>query len=330
MSLGAGEIDEATPEESSLGAPRDFPPLPGRAWFLSGATASGKSAVALRLAERIGAEILSLDSMALYRGLDIGTAKPTAAERSQVPHHLIDVLEPDQDYSLADYVAAAHQEVERIRARGLEALFVGGTPLYLKALLRGIFTGPAADWELRQRLAQEPPGALHARLAEIDPSAAARLHPNDTRRLIRALEVFEKTGQPISVWQQQFNRVRPAEECRVFVLDWPAEPLRQRIDRRVEQMFAHGLVDEVRGLLARGVTFGRTASQAVGYREVLEHLAGKLDLPKTVEAVQFATHRFARRQRTWFRSLAECRTIPMTPDRTPEELAALIAAAGSP
>jgi tRNA dimethylallyltransferase len=325
-------VDETDDDEPALApeAGADLPPLSGRAWFLTGATASGKSALGLLLAERLGAEIVSLDSMALYRGLDIGTAKPSRADQTAVPHHLIDVLEPDQDYSLADYVTAAHRVVDEIRSRGREPLFVGGTPLYLKALLRGIFTGPAADWELRHRLAEAPPGELHARLAGIDPPTAARLHPNDTRRLIRAIEVHEKTGRPMSAWQQQFDRARPAAECRVFVLDWRPDELRPRIDRRVDAMFAEGLVDEVRGILARGVSLGRTAGQAVGYREVLEHLEGQADLAATIERVKFATHRFARRQRTWFRSLSECRTIEMSPGVGPGDALPRILQADDP
>ena len=185
--------------------------------------------------------------MALYRGMDIGTAKPSREERLAVPHHLVDVLDCDQEFSLAQYVEAATRQVESIRGRGREVLFVGGTPLYLKGLLRGIFQGPPADWTLRHRLeaeaGQSPPGWLHRRLMEIDPAAAARLHPNDTRRLIRAIEVYQKTGRPISHWQQQFTSGRPAESGRVFVLDWDRQELYARIDRRVDAMFAAGLVE---------------------------------------------------------------------------------------
>ena len=198
-------------------------------WFLTGPTAAGKSAVGVELARRIDAEIVSLDSMTLYRGLDIGTAKPTPPERRSVPHHLIDVLEPHEEYSLAQYVAAAGRCVAEIAGRGHEVLFVGGTPLYLKGLLRGIFEGPPADWELRRRLAdqarQNGGQWLHQQVAQVDPAAAARLHANDTRRLIRALEVYEKTGRPISQWQRQFDVGRPAADCRVFVLDWPKAEL---------------------------------------------------------------------------------------------------------
>jgi tRNA dimethylallyltransferase len=249
--------------------------LAAECWFLTGPTASGKSAVGHELALRLGAEIVAMDSMSLYRGMDIGTAKRDAAARLEVPYHLLDVLSPSEEYSLAQYVAAATQAAEEIRRRGREVLFVGGTPLYLKALLRGIFEGPPADWELREQLqraaAEHPPGYLHARLVTVDPAAAQRLKPGDTRRLIRALEVFEKTGMPISELQRQFEQPVPQDKCRVFVLAWPREVLHARINQRVDSMFAAGLVDEVRGLLATG-PLSRTATQAVGYREVIEHL----------------------------------------------------------
>lgn len=292
-----------------------MPDLAANCWFLTGPTASGKTAVGLELAEGLGAEIISLDSMALYTGMDLGTAKPSPAQRQRVPHHLVDIIGPDEEFSLAQYVAAAHRAAAAIHGRNREVLFVGGTPLYLKALLRGIFEGPPADPALRRQLfeqsRQHPPGCLHEQLRAVDPAAAARLHPNDTRRLIRALEVFRKTGLPITHWQRQFERAHPAEACRVFVLDWPREVLYDRINRRVEEMFAQGLVDEVRGLLAAGRPLSRTARQAVGYREVIAHLEGQHGLEETVQLVQQHTRQLAKRQGTWFRSLSECRLVPL-------------------
>ena len=289
-----------------------FPPILD-CWYLTGPTAVGKTAVGVELALRIGGEIVSLDSMALYRGMDVGTAKPAAEDRRAVRHHLIDVLEPHEDYSLAEYVAAAHGHVDEIKGRGRQVLFAGGTPLYLKAMLRGIVQGPPADREFRNRLQEQArraePGFLHRRLAEVDPAAAEKLHPNDTRRLIRALEVHHKTGHRISELQGQFDSGRPAEACRVFVLDRPREELCARIDDRVEAMFAAGLVEEVRGLLAREPPPGKTAGQAVGYREVIEHLRGGRDLPETIDLVKTHTRQLAKRQGTWFRSLSECRFV---------------------
>lgn len=301
-------------------------------WFLTGPTASGKTSVGVELARRIGAEIISMDSMALYRGMDIGTAKPTAAERQEIPHHLIDVISPEEEYSLAQYIEAADRCVQEIRGRGREVLFVGGTPLYLKGLLRGIFDGPPADAEFRRGLQQwaehEPPGALHERLAEVDPAAAARLHPNDTRRLIRALEVFEKTGQPISELQRQFDLGHNAKQCRVFVLDWPRDALYERIDRRVDVIFAAGLVEEVRLLMAKNCPISKTASQGVGYREVIDYLDGTYDLATTVDLVKTHTRQFAKRQGTWFRGLSECRFVPVSEPPDPARIAERIVATG--
>jgi tRNA dimethylallyltransferase len=306
-------------------------PLPATAdcWFLTGPTASGKTAVGLALAKRLGAEILSLDSMAVYRGMDIGTAKPSADEMRLVPHHFIDCLDPSEELSLANYVESAGRKVAELRSRGREALFIGGTPLYLKALLRGIFQGPPADWELRRELedlaVKRGNEELHARLARVDPVTAAKFPAGDLRRIIRALEVHHKTGVPISQLQRQFDQGRPAQECRVFVLQWPREVLNARIDARVDAMFAAGLVQEVQRILARGQTFSRTAGQALGYREVLGHLAGQHSLADTIELVKTRTRQFAKRQLTWFRSLSECRSVLMSTDRDPAEVAREIA-----
>jgi tRNA dimethylallyltransferase len=294
-------------------------------WFLTGPTASGKSAVGVELAHRIGAEIVSLDSIAVYRGMDIGTAKATPLQRRETPHHLIDVLDPWEEFSLAQYVEAADRVAAEITGRGRQVLFVGGTPLYLKGVLRGIFQGPSADWQLRRRLADEAKlhaaGWLHKRLAAVDPVAASRLHPNDARRLIRAIEVFEKTGRLISELQRQFDVGRSAADCRVFVLDWPREELYERIDRRVEEMFSTGLVEEVCRLLAGPHPLSRTARQAVGYREVIDHLQGRHSLPETIELVQRHTRQLAKRQSTWFRSLSECRFIAVSGQIDPTEMA---------
>jgi len=300
-------------------------PFPHRCVYLTGPTASGKSAVGVELAKLIGAEIVAMDSMTLYRGMDVGTAKPTATERAAVPHHLLDVLDPHEECSQADYAAAARRAVDDILSRGRVPLFVGGTPLYLKTLLRGMFEGPAADWDLRQSLAEqaraESPEWLHRQVAAVDPTAAAKLHANDERRLIRALEVYRLTGRPISEHQRQFAEPRMEMVGRVFTLDWPRDELHRRIDARVEAMLDAGLVDEVRRLSASPHGLSRTARQGLGYREVLEHLAGRSSLSETVAAIQAHTRQFAKRQCTWFRSLAECRSVAMRNGEDPRDTA---------
>jgi tRNA dimethylallyltransferase len=302
-------------------------------WFVTGATATGKTDVGLALAERLDAEIISLDSMAIYRGMDIGTAKPTAAQRARVPHHLLDIRDPIEEFSVWQYCDAALAAMRDIRGRGRQVVFVGGTALYLKALLRGVFHGPPADWEFRREveseLATAGQEALHERLRMVDPVAAHRLHPHDTRRIIRALEVYRLTGRPISHWQNEFEEGRAAEECRVFALRYPRDELHRRIERRVAEMFRRGLVDEVRGLVDRWGQLGRTAAQAVGYREVLAHLAGADDEEATIEAVEIRTRQFARHQETWFRGLSECRLVDIDAPTGADDLADRMVAAVS-
>ncbi len=309
--------------EFSPSANPSYPPLRD-CWYLAGPTASGKTGVGLELAERIDGEIISLDSMAVYRGMDVGTAKPTLDERRRVPHHMIDVVSPDQEFSLSQFMEASHQAVREITNRKRTAVFVGGTPLYLKSLLRGVVAGPPADWEFRQQIEAELEevgiAALHQRLQQVDPLAAAKLHPNDKRRIIRALEFYKATGKPISHEQVHFDDT-PAGGCHVFVLSWSREELRARIEVRVDRMFSQGMVDEVRGLLAKHGQFSRTALQAVGYREVIEFLKDQRSLDETVELVKIRTRQFARRQLTWFRSLEECRWFPLETEQKQSDVA---------
>ena len=301
-----------------------LPAIDGSCWFLTGPTASGKTSAALVLAERIGGEIISLDSMAIYRGMDIGTAKPSLEQRSQVVHHMIDILDPNESFSVAEYLARAHRIVDEIRQRGNKALFVGGTPMYLKVLLRGIFGGPAADWEFRQQVEEQielhGKQALHRQLAMVDPVSAHKFHPNDIRRVTRALEVYHLTGEPISHQQQEFESQNKSNKKFVFQLSWPRDVLHQRIEKRVVAMFEAGLVREVQQLLESYQELGRTALQAVGYREVLEHLKGERDLDETMQQVVYHTRRFARRQETWFRGFPECQQVTMTNEMTAEEV----------
>jgi tRNA dimethylallyltransferase len=278
---------------------------------LTGPTGSGKSKLALTLAERLGAEIASMDSMALYRGMDVGAAKPILDDRRRVPHHLLDVLDPWESASVAWWLRQAAACCREITGRGKRVLFVGGTPLYLKALLRGLFDGPPADEDLRRRLTEEAErlGApsLHSRLAAVDAVSAGRLHPNDLRRVIRALEVWQLTGRPLSEWQTQWGeRMDGASGRPVLYLNPPREELYARIDARVRRMVADGLVEEARALRQLPRPLSREASQAVGYKELFDHLDGGIDLEETTVRIQTRSRNLAKRQMTWFRSLPEC------------------------
>ncbi len=287
-------------------------------WCLAGATAVGKTQTALSLAKQLDAEIISLDSMAVYRGMDIGTAKPTPEQQKQARTHLINLRDPDEEFSVAEYLTEAQRAVADIRSRGKKSLFVGGTPMYLKCLLRGLFEGPSAVPGLRQEIEAELEGVgapvMHERLTLVDPLAASNIHPNDARRIVRALEVYRSTGEPISHQQMEFEDPVPAESCRVFVLRREREEQHARIEQRVDQMIAEGLINEVRDLTADGKQLGRSASQAVGYSEVLNYLADKHDLAETTDLIKTRTRRFAKRQGTWFRGLEECRFVDLTGD----------------
>lgn len=302
-------------------------------WFLTGATASGKSTISLPLATLLDAEIISLDSMAIYRGMDIGTAKPLDAERGDVPHHLIDIRDPNETFSTSQYREAAIEKVAQIQSRGKAVLFVGGTALYLKALLRGMFEGPPADWDFRNKIEKEIEAIggefLHERLQMVDPVAAHNIHPNDHRRIIRALEVFSTTGKPISHWQMEFDDPTPQQQCKVFAIRRSREVLHQRIEQRVNAMFDGGLIEEVRSLLDQYKEFGHTAGQAVGYREVIEHLGGKHSEEETRELVLIRTRKFARHQETWFRNLTECRLLDLEEDSDAESVVGEIVELGN-
>ena len=292
--------------------------------ILTGPTACGKSALALALAERIGGEIVAMDSMTLYRGMDIGTAKPSAADRARVPHRLLDAFDPWESATVAWWLEHAEVACANIAGRGKRALFVGGTPFYLKALLHGLFPGPPADAALRARLEaeaeREGKEKLHARLATVDARTAARLHPNDVRRVVRALEVFELTGKRISEWQQTWDTPAFAESpgsapppapIPAVVLALPREELYRRIDERVGAMLAAGWLEEVKRLRALPKPLSREARQALGYRELMDYLEGPGGTwEETVSLIRTHTRQFAKRQLTWFRHLPQCVPIP--------------------
>lgn len=303
------------------------PPL--EAFYLTGPTASGKTPLALQLAEHLGAEIVSLDSMAIYRGMDIGTAKPSQSDRRAVAHHLLDIVDPTDNYSVSCYVEAAHRVAAEISLRGKRPLFVGGTPLYLKSLLRGLFMGPPASEAFRAAVEEDikhfGQESLRERLLQVDPLLAHKLHPHDKRRMIRALEVAAATGRPLSHWQTQFETPNTGPGVRAAVLGLDRAWLHDRINTRVEQMLAGGLTDEVRGLLTRYGGLSSTASQAVGYREILAHLNSSVDWEQTVQDIKAHTRQFARRQEIWFRGLKELRRFQLTPETSLSQLAAEMA-----
>lgn len=266
-----------------------------------GPTASGKSALAMAVAGALGGEFLSVDSMQVYRGMDIGTAKPTSAERALVRHHLLDVAEASEEFTVARFVASADEVIADAARRNVTLLATGGTPLYYKALFEGLFDGPGADAAVRERLQQLPPEELHARVKAVDPAATERIHANDTRRLIRALEVFELTGKPISSFQTHWTAPTPRHEVIWFGLEWDRETLNRRINARCKAMLASGWLDEVKRLRTEIPKFSKTAGEATGYRELLEYLDGTLSLEDAGEQIKIATRQLARRQMKWFR-----------------------------
>lgn len=286
-----------------------------------GPTAAGKSALALRLAEKLGAEIVSADSMQVYRGMDIGTAKPTPLERERVPHHALDLVEPSALFSVADYRRIAREAIERVRAKGGLPLLVGGTGLYVRAVVDGLgLSAPGPDWNLRRRLEETAErfgnAYLHRQLAAVDPETAARLHPNDRRRVIRALEVYELSGRPLSYFHAQDRRQRETgEKVLLFGITRPRESLYRRIEERVDEQMRQGLLSEVRSLLHRGFGEGIVSLQALGYKEFLPYLAGEEPLADAVRRLKRNTRHLARRQLIWFRADKRIEWIDL--DRTP-------------
>jgi len=303
---------------------------PARIHFLTGQTATGKGAAAFALAQKIGAEIISLDSMKVYRGMDIGTAKPPPERRAAVRYHMIDVVDPHEHFSTALYVRGAEAAVEDITSRGTVPLFAGGTALYLKAMTEGLFEGPGADPVLRARLraeaAEHGPEHLHERLTRVDPAAAERIHPNDLRRIERALEVYEKTGTPISDLQKQFGRPNETVDAVVMALRREKTDLHDRIGRRVDAMMAAGLLDEVRRLASAPEPLGKEASQSLGYAEMLAHLNGECTLEEAVELLKVHTRQLAKAQMTWFKRMRNIEWFDVAPDDTPDRIADRLAA----
>ncbi len=284
-----------------------------QSWVLLGATATGKGRVALELAERRPVEIISVDSMKVYRGMDIGTAKPTEEERRRTPHYMMDIMEPDEKCDVGRFYRRAQKVINDIKDRGKRPLLVGGSALYLKALIWGLFEGPDSSEELREKLRAEAEEkgrhALHDRLKEVDPVSAEKIHPNDLKRTVRALEVYELTGEPLSEQQNEDFGSDRELDCRMVGLWWPRERLHERIERRVERMLERGLEDEVRSLRGR---LGPQASQAVGYKELMRYLEGEIDRSEAVRLIKRNTRRLAKNQETWFRKFPDVHWIDVS------------------
>jgi len=276
---------------------------------LAGPTGVGKTAVAIELAERLGGEIVGADSRQIYREMDIGTAKPTPAERARVPHHLIDIRNPDGQYSAAEYARDAATVIQEIHARGKIPLLVGGTGLYIHAVLYGMFAGPERDDTFRSQMTNlasaQGTAFLHQQLAQVDPETARRVHPHDLMRILRALEVYHLTGTPISNLQAHATTPLVRYQTCFLILTMPRPALYARIHTRVDLMIAQGLIAEVRRLLERGYHVDLPALNSVGYQEVGEFLQHRRDLPATIALIKQNSRRYAKRQLTWFRKYPE-------------------------
>jgi len=276
---------------------------------MQGPTGVGKTGAALELADLFSMEIINADSMQVYRGMDIGTSKPDTAQQALVPHHLFSVAEPDEEFNAADYLRQGRAEIEAIAARGRVPLIVGGTGLYVQALLHGLSSAPEGDRQIRLQLQQQNPAKLYEHLREVDPQAAAKIKPQDTLRIIRALEVFITTGTPLSA-HHATHQFRPAPYNALrLCLNRNRPELYRRINQRVDQMFADGIVQEVSELRKRGIAETEKPMQAIGYRHVVNYLNGACSLDETLRCMKKDTRHFAKRQITWQKRIPEARWI---------------------
>lgn len=290
--------------------------------LILGVTASGKSTLAFELSKALAAEIISVDSMKVYRRMDIGTAKPPLEKRNMLPYHLVDVVEPSEAFSVDKFLDLTEKAVSDIQGRGKPVVAVGGTAMYIKALLFGLFEGPGSDEAIRARLNKSAKevglAPLHLKLRQVDPDAAERIHPNDEKRIIRALEVYEITGKPISHFQKQWEAEHPTGDWTVIGLRREKEMESQRMNARVKKMIEAGLVEEVIGLLAEEKPLSKQAAAAIGYAEMIAHLNGEMNLDDTVEKIKINTRRFSKSQRTWFKTFRNVRWIDIAKDDTIE------------
>ena len=300
------------------------PPL----YAVMGPTASGKTTLAVQLAERLGGEIISCDSAAVFRGLDIGTAKPTAEEQARVRHHLLDVIEPWQQWSAADFADAADRVIAAHQEEGRASILCGGTGLWMRALVRGIFRAPPIDPEIRRQvraeLAERGAPALHTELTDVDPQAAARIEANDPQRIGRALEVFRHTGRRISELQAEHGFAEARYHLVGIAPMWPREVLRARVAERTRRMYADGLVEEVEACLARGVPDDAPGLAVIGYRDAVAVVRGRKTKDEAIESTIVDTRRYAKRQVNWFNHEPDVHWIE--PDDDPDAIAALLQA----
>lgn len=295
--------------------------------LILGVTASGKGRVGFDLARELDGEIVSVDSMKVYRRMDIGTAKPSKEARQQVRYHMIDIVEPSESFSVGLFLEGANVAIEAIRGRGKAVIAVGGTALYIKALLYGLFEGPGSDEqiraELRARAVAQGLASLHRELCQIDPQAGQRIDPNDAKRIIRALEVYQLTGKPISSFQTQFEADWPTQDWTIIGLRRERAVESQRINARVKRMIELGLVDEVKSLLAEDKPLSQQARCAIGYAEIIGHLGGRTSLEDAVEQIKKNTRRLAKGQRTWFKTFRPMHWIDIA-EQEPHESLSLI------
>jgi tRNA dimethylallyltransferase len=293
--------------------------------LILGVTASGKGKLAFALAKSIGAEIISVDSMKVYRRMDIGTAKPPKENRNQIPHHLIDIVEPSESFSVARFLELAEAAIDDIKKRGKPIVAVGGTALYIKSLLYGLFEGPGADEQIREQLKAQAQAEgldkLYEQLQKIDPAAASKISANDPRRIIRALEVYKLTGKPISTFQQQWD-ANASQDWSIIGLRREKTEESKRINVRVKKMIDAGLVDEVKQLLAEPKPLSNQARSAIGYAEIINHLSGQTTLDEAVDLIKKITRKLAKAQRTWFKTFKNVQSLDLAPDETVDSVLA--------
>jgi len=292
--------------------------------LILGVTASGKGRLAFDLAQSLGAEIISIDSMKVYRRMDIGTAKPPQEARRRVKYHLIDIVEPSDPFSVATFLEAASEAIKQIKGRNKTVIAVGGTALYIKALLYGLFEGPGTNQqiraELKARAETEGLAALYGELTKVDPIATERISPNDSKRIIRALEVHRLTGKSISSLQKQWDKSDAKHDWTIIGLRREKTDANGRINKRVKKMISAGLVDEVKSLLAEEKTLSKQARCAIGYTEIIEYLNGQISLEEATELIKKSTRRLAKNQRTWFKTFRNVHWLDIEPDEPPEKI----------